>query len=792
MEEAKKLNVIGKVTIDVVELNKYYQTLDALEDMVRFLPSTNDDSYWRLHSKYFKELDGYGLERNTLPTKKVGNEHWTRTVILQSDITVFISKVSDFLDVVIMDVSEVSDDSYYVIIPKKETLSFMVPKRFVVKENIYDTFEDVPMGDILLLKGTSNLSEEEKSSLALIGDKSKNELQSILESRKQEVVEKEQMLKEQIKEIEHKAEIMISEAKLKIAELMRPLVLDIETMTDKLYMFETQIYSTLSFLGMTIDIEKLASGNRADIDEPLYIWQKLRYLDEELPKLVSLFDIEFDDFKIFEKILVENPLIRNFFLPNEKTVTVFKTSRKGIRMVYTPKESLEKGDKYSWTNYILSSQDIAHGDKAALLMRDGDNVYIAWTDEDKIYVNDDNLFYTSKTQGVEAVNYDFKEEDDVNRWVEEDRGSVALDNIKTLRSNYAIRRKKTEHPLARLYLKSIIEGLLKRGDILRIPIEENITDAINNRTRYIRFRAEDLALKENTYGTMDELLDLSKRTEPRAGEDIYIITRDGGKGRGRGDSNRAHDAGLSIGLDKISVVDYYWSFFLILPVQDHHLVYNEKKGWVLSDIGKAIEYRTNLKQKPYPYDKQEDKTKWYDAYFYKLVDVVVNETDIRPEIEESKITKALKSNGWGRKDEITLEEYGFKFDIEATEVERKVYVSAEKAWSYSGDARANLEIYEGEFINLTHWNSEWLAYAIRNHYTFKRFYGGDFATQLPYLQEMLDFLRNREKEFGKLVFNHYGKDLPSKWQVTLSHWMNDRNYRNFSDFRAKQFAKYLK
>jgi hypothetical protein len=63
---------------------------------------------------------------------------------------------------------------------------------------------------------------------------------------------------EQIKEIEHRAKLMISEAKQKIAEMMRPLAIDIENMTDKLYMFETQIYSTLSFLGMTIDIEKLA------------------------------------------------------------------------------------------------------------------------------------------------------------------------------------------------------------------------------------------------------------------------------------------------------------------------------------------------------------------------------------------------------------------------------------------------------------------------------------------------------------------------------------------------------
>jgi hypothetical protein len=584
---------------------------------------------------------------------------------------------------------------------------------------------------------------------------------------------------------------MISEAKQKIAEMMRPLAIDIENMTDKLYMFETQIYSTLSFLGMTIDIEKLAQGKRAEIDEPLYIWQKLRYLDEELPKLASLSNVDFDDFKIFEKILAENPLVRNFFLPNEKTVTVFKTSRKGIRMTYVPKEQAsQRGEKYSWTNYVLTAQELAHGHKAALLIRDGENVYIAWTDEDKIYVNDDNLFYTDNTQGVQSVDYEFKEEDDVERWVEEDRGTVVLDNIKTLRSNYEKRRKKTEHPLARLYLKSIIEGLLKRGDILRIPVEENITDAVNNRTRYIKFRAENLSLKENTYGTMDDLLELGQRSEPRAGEDIYIINRDNGKDRGRGYLNRTHDTNLSIGLNKINLVEYHWSFYLTLPVQDNHLVYNEKNGWVLNDLGTAIERRATLHRRIH-FNKQEDKTEWYKAYFSHHINTIVNYTDSMPEIEKDMIDRALKSKNWTMND-TTLEDCGFKFDVGVTKMEKKVYISAEKEWSYSGEARANLEIYDSEFINLTHWNSEWLAYAIRNHYTFRRFYGGDFATQLPHMQTMLDFLRKREAEFERLVFGHHGEPLPQKWQVTLSHWMIDHDYRNFSDFRAKQFAKYLK
>jgi len=844
-------NIIGKVTVNLKTVNDYFKTQEVLNDMFSILPILNDKSSsadadqhkynWKVLDEFKELTDSYSDSDYKGPRYSLVTDYWTKDYYLKNELTEFVEKITEFLEEYTFSVSVIEKQYYKVIIPNNNK-EFTLLKKLVLVENIYETFDTVPIQEILKLKTVNSIEDTEvKNALVDINDKSKNEIQTIIEFKKQELKNKEDELKKKIDEAKVKMELEIGKMQLDMAQLMRPVVNEVEVLTDKLYLLENQIYSVLSFLGFTIEIEKLSTGKRAELEEPLVIWQKLRYLDEELPKLASIYEVNFNDRRLFEKILVENEIVKDFFLPNEKTITILQTSKTGIRYYYESKQRAHnKGDKFVWTDYVLSTQDILHAHKLALLIRDGENIYIAWTDEDKIYVNDDNLFYTDRTVETKTEELVYDEEKDIESYIEKDKGWAALKNIETLRKNFEKRRTVIKKPMSRMFVKSIIEGLLEKKDILQLPIKENIMDGIVGKAKYIKFRTADYALKDTKYGTMDDLKVLTEKGDMRPGEPIYIVQSDNGEDRGRGYRNRTHDVSLSVGLTKINLVEYEWNFYAILPVTEEMLEFDiEGRGldkiWKLNTLGRRIKAGRGDLIKPnnyIAYDRQvadikytshkekegSDKSAWEGAYFKAQIHKIENYSSQVPILTDREVELLLEKEAYQYSDMLTQEdidkmterqrqynkigeqtwrrvsyvEAGYIYKPDLTKYIRRVYVSEEKSYSNSGEARANLQIYEKEYINLTFWNTLWLAYAIRNHHTFTNFYRGAYASQLPHLQKMLDVLRKREIEFVHLLIKYYGEELPAEWQVSLSHWMIKHDYRNFSEFRAKQFAKYLR
>lgn len=83
-----------------------------------------------------------------------------------------------------------------------------------------------------------------------------------------------------------------------------------------------------------------------------------------------------------------------------------------------------------------------------------------------------------------------------------------------------------------------------------------------------------------------------------------------------------------------------------------------------------------------------------------------------------------------------------------------------------------------------------MSYIIRNQYTIPGSYSNHFASQVKHLNEMLKTLRIRERQDRKWILR-YVKSLPNEWEVIQSEWRMNNDYRNVSEFRAKQFARYL-
>ena len=49
---------------------------------------------------------------------------------------------------------------------------------------------------------------------------------------------------------------------------------------------------------------------------------------------------------------------------------------------------------------MLSEYELLHGNTIAILIRDGENLYIGWTDDDKVQVKDENMFLKPETKEI--------------------------------------------------------------------------------------------------------------------------------------------------------------------------------------------------------------------------------------------------------------------------------------------------------------------------------------------------------------------------------------------------------
>lgn len=136
-----------------------------------------------------------------------------------------------------------------------------------------------------------------------------------------------------------------------------------------------------------------------------------------------------------------------------------------------------------------------------------------------------------------------------------------------------------------------------------------------------------------------------------------------------------------------------------------------------------------------------------------------------------------------------------------TEPERHVFVSAEKSgeWNWNrtsaANARANFELYDGEYINLTYLNSVWLEYVVTNKSLGDWRIGGiavDYAYAIRYLKTALDYIRKRE-EGEKALLDAIDPSIcqDAEWPVKLSEWKLRAGVRTITEYQAKRFATAL-
>ena len=512
-------------------------------------------------------------------------------------------------------------------------------------------------------------------------------------------------LKRQMEELQAKMEAkkneMMAELEARKAEMERMK----EQMEGQIYLLSSQIYAIQCYAGEVVKFTKIRDGKNAPDTEPIVIHQKLRFLDEDLGRLSSLYEIQWEKLDLFEEFLKHSPAALDTFAPNERCVMLVRLSRTGKQQ--------GRDDRLPYSN-LLTDYEYFHGRTVGIIIRNGENLYLGWTDEDRVHISDDLII----SQVIEETSAapEFKSDFDRERWErrQKEEKKRVLDGL-----------------ISRSFIYNILQGVIDNSPIL--PLPEGVK--LNKQSEYVIYSVADKWLADCRFESFTTLVERcnEKVTKGDMLLSVQHLIAEPGYGkhytgawenpRGRGDRNRTHDC--------------YVSDCTIYPA--NLIEFDEPVTMLRYGYGNGF---TSVTRK-----------------------------------ESSHLAPGTK----------ILEEF-----VQQT---RHIYVSVEKSESgYLGrtPARANFEVHDHEFINLTYMNSVWLEWVITN-----KSLGGwtiqghpvDYAYAIRYLKTALDFVRKREaqeKELLDAVDTGICKD--PDWPVRLSEWKMEKGVRVLTEYQAKRFA----
>lgn len=544
----------------------------------------------------------------------------------------------------------------------------------------------------------------------------------------------------------------------------------------KLFLLETCIYGIRCYMGEAVQIAQLTDGKESEKEVSVVLYAKIRFLDEELGKYLSVYDYgnEDSDQNAFMQILKNRKDLQELLAPGEKSISVLKTSRSGNGICQSGKIANS-----------LRSYEKVHGKQLAILIRNGERIYISWLDEDKIVIpGDDFIFETSSS----------------TRPYEE--GEERL-----------IHTPSKEEVASRYFLVQILNGILQRGSILSLPEKANVLKL----GRHIIYSMASGWLNDTRYGTFGDILKKAELKHPKKGDQILTllqVTRDDiyernyhgssteytawNNDRGIGDRNRTK--GVRVGSRKIMTVNrivrnfrfdirYQKEWYKCIEIIKHNL----KK------IGNGECYSPEYIHEKQPYQVKENlwETIWY------------NDTEKLPVLEE-----ILEDYKGERESVVAMsdEKVKYVYDLssaELTETASDIYVSVPmEQWDSSKQTSyVNFKIEDTEYIPLTFLCSEWINYVITTGQVTGFCLPGEgqisFAVALEYLNVIKTYLAKRELEEKALIQHALKKRDPSvvqkldsvmsgiEWTRYLSEWKIANDVHKLHTKNVGKFADYL-
>lgn len=371
--------------------------------------------------------------------------------------------------------------------------------------------ENLPAATLGGTEAILSSANEEYSALRTV-------IQDVEKGKCEELRDLQAELEKAQKALDEKKNLLLAELNRKQAEMQEK----INSLKKSLFMLETEIYAIRCFIGETIELLQLRKGNAADIETPVVLNQKLRFLDEELGKLVSIYDVDGNRYHHIEELLQHRVDIVEYFCPQSKSVTFVRVSK-------------ENKPQYDEEN-ILKEYENLHGLRIGILVRNGDNLYMGWTEEDHVFLQEEVFL----RPGVKIIEEE-KPEKQFFYSEKKDEGT----SIKEIASRY--------------FAFNILQGLLEQKKILALPE----TVHLSKPGPYVVYNYADAWLEDNRYGNLSDLNDKLSYFQAEGNIIMLVLSlserdfRSFGGERGRKNSyrNRTHDCSLKSGLNKINLIE---------------------------------------------------------------------------------------------------------------------------------------------------------------------------------------------------------------------------------------------
>lgn len=367
-----------------------------------------------------------------------------------------------------------------------------------------------------LIRQNVDATEQELSDL-------ESQLRDAREERSAELAALKAEVERAMKALKEKKQALMDTLSAKKKELQ----LQVEAMNDQIFLLESQIYAIRCYAGEVVNFAQLRKGSNAADTEPIVLHQKLRFLDEEMGRLTSIYELDCSELRYFEEFLTASPVALEVFAPNERCVTLVRLSRTGQRF--------QMSDKYA---NMLEEYRLFHGNTVGIVIRNGENVYIGWTDAEQVHVTDD--FIMEIDPKAFHVNNDF-----IGQETEAQRE-------KRLIEERAIARQVASELVSRIFIFNILQGIVDNSDLL--PLPEGIT--ISRESDYVKFSMADKWLSDNRFGSFADIIKRCNEPQLRKGDSILTVQflrPDNSKSiykqwcndRGRGEKNRTWDCSVS-------------------------------------------------------------------------------------------------------------------------------------------------------------------------------------------------------------------------------------------------------
>lgn len=292
---------------------------------------------------------------------------------------------------------------------------------------------------------SANDVQEQKTVQEEAIDKVKQQIEATKQCETKELAALKAEIEAKQRELEAKKSAMMQQLKEKLEEL-ETMKYDME---NQIFMLESQIYAIRCFAGETVKFTQITSGQNAPDTEPIVVHQKLHFLDEDLGRLASIYTIHWEDTSMFEEFLKHSPLALDTFAPNQRCISLVRLSKDGKKIM--------EDQEIPYHN-LLEKYNYYHGKTIGIIIRNGENLYLGWTDQERIDIEDDLIISRVIKETEPAPIQESHFESDRQNWIKQ---------------RCKERRQLMEGMASRSFVYNIAQGVVERTPIL--PLPEGVT-----------------------------------------------------------------------------------------------------------------------------------------------------------------------------------------------------------------------------------------------------------------------------------------------------------------------------